>query len=68
MAADTANCAPWELIDDETPRDFWYVAALIVRSAEADHQAFREAHPEIFKKKTPALGNGVANAPIGTPE
>jgi hypothetical protein len=46
QAADRANCSPWELIDDYTPREFWLLAAGIVAGAESDHAAFVRDHAQ----------------------
>ncbi len=35
-AADRCHAAPWDLIEDPTPRDFWARAGQVLAAAESD--------------------------------
>lgn len=34
QSADRLHCPPWELIDEPTPRHYWYKVGLIMADAE----------------------------------
>jgi hypothetical protein len=57
QAAERANCSPWQLIDDYTPREFWLDAALVVAQAEAEHSRTQQLRASAQSRST---GGGVA--------
>ncbi len=35
-AADRCHCPPWEMVEGETPREFWMLAGQVLTGAEND--------------------------------